>query len=100
MEENAHSALDQQEYQKRYASLVESYEAAKNGLRKIDDKRLERNAKRERIGVFIRELEQRDILTDEFDEGLWIATVDGVVVHSEHETTFKFRDGMELDWKL
>ena len=37
VEENAYSALDQQEYQQRYTSLVERYEAAKNGLRKIDD---------------------------------------------------------------
>ena len=89
--------MDQQEYQQRYKSLVARYEAAKDGLRKIDDKRLESNAKRERIGVFIRELEQRDMLMDEFDEGLWIATVEAVVVYSEDEITFKFRDGMEFN---
>ncbi len=37
---------------------------------------------------------------DEFDEGLWIATVDAVVVHSEHEITFTFKDGLELDWEI
>ena len=93
VEENACSALDQERYQKRYTSLAERYETAKNGLGKIDDKRLERNAKSESIGIFIKELEQRDIFMDEFDEELWIATVDAVVVHSEHETTFTFRDG-------
>lgn len=39
------------------------------------------------------------ILT-EFDEELWIATVEAVVVHSEHEITFIFKDGLELDWKI
>ena len=33
VEENAHSALDQIEYQQRYSSLVERYENAKNELR-------------------------------------------------------------------
>ena len=100
MEENACSALDQEQYQKRYISLVERYEAAKDGLRKIDDKRLERNAKRESIGIFIRELKRMDMLIDEFDEGLWTTTMDAVVVHSEHEITFTFKDGMELDRNL
>ncbi len=37
------------------------------------------------------------MLMDEFDEGLWIATVEAVVVYSEDEITFKFRDGMEFN---
>ena len=100
MEENAHSALDQQEYQQSYTSLVERYEAAKDGLKKIDDKRLERNAKRESIGAFIRLLEESEAILTEFDKGLWITTVDAVVVQSEHEITFSFKDGLELDWKI
>ncbi len=100
MEENAHSALDQQEYQQCYTSLVERYEAAKDGLKKIDDKRLERNAKRESIGVFMRMMEENDKLLSEFDEGIWIATIDTARVHSEHEITFNLKDGLELDWKI
>ena len=45
-------------------------------------------------------MEERDILMDEFDEGLWITTMDAVVVHFEREITFTFRDGMESDWKI
>ncbi len=74
--------MDQQEYQKRYTSLVE------------------RNTKRESIGVFIKELEQRDMLMDELDEGLWLATVDTVKVYSEREASFIFKDGLELGWKI
>ncbi len=100
VEENAHSVLDQEQYQKRYTSLVERYEAAKDGLRKIEDKRLERNAKRESIGVFIRMMGENDKLLSEFDEGLWIAIIGVATVHSEHEITFKIRDGLELDWNI
>ena len=62
VEENACSALDQEQYQKRYKSLVKRYEAAKDGLKKIEDKRLERNVKRESIGVFIKELNKNDVI--------------------------------------
>ena len=40
------------------------------------------------------------MLMDEFDEELWIATVDAVVVYSGNEVTFKFKDGLELGWKI
>ncbi len=100
VEENARSALDQQKYQQLYTSLAERYEAAKDGLKEIDDKRLERNAKRESIGAFIRTLEESEAFLTEFDEGLWIATVDAATVHSERELSFIFKDGLELEWKI
>lgn len=100
VEENAHSTIDQEEYQKRYKALVNMYEAAENGLNNVNDKRLERKAKRESIGSFIRTLEQSDMLLTEFDEGLWNATVDMVIVHSENKISFTFKDGMEVDWNM
>ncbi len=45
-------------------------------------------------------LEESDKLLSEFDEGLWLATVDATTVHSEHKVTFKFKDGLELGWKI
>lgn len=100
VEENAHSALDQKEYQERYSSLVERYENAKNGLREIDSERLERSARRENIEVFIRTLESSDGLITEFDEELWVATVESVTVHTGQDITFTFKDGTELDWNI
>lgn len=67
VEENAHSALNQIEYQQRYSSLVERYDNAKNGLREIDDKRMERSARRENIEAFIRTLENSEGLITDFD---------------------------------
>ena len=100
VEENAYSALDQEEYNQRYTALVELYETTKNGLVAINDKRSEGDAKRESIGTFIQMLEKSDKLLIEFDEELWNATIDTVMVHSEHELTFSFKDGLELDWNV
>lgn len=99
IQENAYTAIDQAEYQERYTNLVESYETIKKGLVEINDKRLERSAKRESIRAFILELDQSDTLLTEFEEEFWNATVEEVKVHSEHEITFVFKDGMELEWK-
>ncbi|MBZ9685213.1 recombinase zinc beta ribbon domain-containing protein [Clostridium estertheticum] len=66
VEENAHSALDQAEYEERYKALAERYGNIKNGIEGINEKRLERRAKQENIVTFIKELEQREYIVDFF----------------------------------
>jgi hypothetical protein len=70
------------------------------GLVEIDEKRLERSAKRESIVAFIKELENRDGLVAEFDEEIWSGTIEKVLVHSEDKITFVFKDSMELKWNI
>lgn len=100
VEENAHTALNQAEYEERYKTLTEKYESIKKGLEGIDEKRLERSAKQENITAFIKELEQREDLISEFDEELWLGTVEKVIVNTEGKITFVFKDGMELEWNI
>jgi site-specific DNA recombinase len=100
VEKNAQSALDQAKYVERYTTLAERYEDVKKGLIEINDKRMERSAKRESIVAFIKELDQRDVVVAAFDEELWNATIEKVVVYSEHEIIFIFKDGMELEWNI
>jgi hypothetical protein len=100
VDENAHSALNQDDYEERYKALVERYESIKRELEEIDEKRLERSAKHESIMVFIKELEQRTGLITEFDESLWKGTIEKVVVNTDDKITFVVKDGMELDWEI
>lgn len=100
VEENAHSALNQEEYEERYNVLAERYENIKTGLEGINEKRLERRAKQESILFFIKELEQSKGLIKEFDEELWLGTVEKVRVNSEARVTFIFKDGMEIEWNI
>jgi site-specific DNA recombinase len=80
--------------------LVERYETIKKEIVDINDKRLERNAKRESIRTFIRTLEQSDTLLTEFDEELWNAVIEAVMVYQEQKICFIFKDGRELEWRL
>lgn len=98
VEENAHTTLNQAEYEERYKTLAEKYESTKKGLEGIDEKRLERSAKQENIMTFIKELEQIEGLVKEFDEELWLGTVEKVIVNTEEKITFIFKDGIELEW--
>ena len=100
VEENAHSDLDQAEYEKWYKALAERYENIKKGLEEIKDKCLEKNAKRERTVDFIKELEQRDVLVAQFDDELWLGTVEKVIMNMEERITSVFKDGMELEWSI
>lgn len=100
VEENAHSALNQEEYEERYNALAQRYESIKKGLVEMDEKRLERSTKKESILAFIKELEQRKELITEFDEELWHAFIEIVKVNSEKDITFVFKDGFELQWNI
>lgn len=99
-EENAHSALDQGDYQQKYKTYVERYEVVKDRLTEINEQRFEHITKREHITRFLKLLKQSSELLTEFDEELWYSTVDTVTVHLEHKLTFKFKDGTELPWKI
>lgn len=100
VEENANSALNQIEYEERYNGLAERYESIKKGIEGIEQKRLERSAKKENILDFIKELKQRKGLITEFDEELWNGTIEKVVVNTEEKIMFVFKDGMELEWNI
>jgi len=100
VEENANSVLNQIEYEERYNALAQRYQSIKDKLEGIEEKRLEKSAKHERILVFIKELNQREILVTEFDEELWNGSVEKVVVNVEDQITFIFKDGMEIDCNI
>lgn len=97
VDENAHSALNQIEYEERYNALAERYESIKRELEEIDEKRLKRSAKHQSIIVFIKELEQREGVVTEFDKELWNGTVEKVLVNTGERITFVFKDFMELE---
>lgn len=100
VEENAHSALNQEEYEERYNVLAERYESVRRGIERINEKRLEKSVKKENILEFIKELEAKESLITEFDEEVWKGTVENVVVNSDEKITFVFKDDMELKWKI
>ncbi len=96
IEDNAQNAQDQDAYTVRYNGLVERYEKTKAEVDELQRRRAERQAKAENIGAFMFELCERDTTMTEFDDRLWLTTVDKVTVHSDGRLVFLFQNGTEV----
>ena len=93
--ENSQTAQNQEEYAARYNGFVERYEKAKAQLEQLRTTKAEREAQAEAIGAFMFEAQELDTIT-EFDEKLWLTTIDTVTVHADGRMTFKFQGGKTL----
>lgn len=95
--ENARIALDQEEYQKRYDGLIERFDGVKARLDEITHTITERQAKRQKIEMFLSGLEKQESLITEFDENLWYSMVEYVTVFNKEDIRFTFKDGTEIN---
>ena len=95
VKENAHVALDQDEYQKRYDALVARFDRAKARHTEVTDLIAERMARKHQIEAYLKNLRSREPLT-EFRETDWLAMVDYITVHSKKDIRVTFKDGTEI----
>ena len=94
--ENSRMALDQNEYERRYADITERYNTIKSEYDKISEQIEGKNAQRELFKGFIGALEKQGTLVEEFDEGLWSSLVQEVVVKSNDDILFIFKNGFNI----
>ena len=97
---NAASVLDQAEYQKRYDALVARYDAAKSKLDLLKQDKLERTARKEKIGRLLKTLRKTNAMPDTFDEKLWRETVENMAIHSPEDISLKFYSGTEIHVRM
>ena len=94
--ENSRMALDQNEYERRYADITERYNTIKSEYDKISEQIEGKNAQRELFKGFIGALEKQGTLVEEFDEGLWSGLVQEVVITSKDDIRFIFKNGFKI----
>lgn len=94
--ENARMAQNQDEYNKKYSSLVERYNKLKEEYDSICSTISDKDAKYEQIDRFIKVLKGQQELITEFDESLWSSLTEKIVVKSKEEVTVVFKDGTEI----
>ena len=94
--ENARIAQNQDKYQKRYDALMERYDTAKARHGEVVDAITAKVAQSERLSNFIKAMQVREGILNEFDERLWSSMVDFVTVGRKKEITITFRDGTEI----
>lgn len=83
--ENSRTALDKNEYERRYVDLTERYNTIKADYDKILEQIESKNAQRELFKGFILALEKQGTLVDEFDEELWSSLVQEVVLNAKDD---------------
>ena len=90
--ENARKLQDQDEYEKKYASLVNRFNTVESRLKEVKACIVEKQARRDEVEYFIEDLKKQDLLTA-FDENVWLSMVDYLAVHKDGRVEFTFLDG-------
>ena len=96
VKENACRVLGQEEYNTRYNSLVERYNALDEKHKKLLSEKEKKAAKVETIKAYLQMLENTEEVLSEFDDKLWIMTVEHAIAKSDGTITFVFKDGTEI----
>ena len=94
--ENAHVALDQVEYQKRYDGLTARYDTAKARYDAVCEAISDKQARQAQIEAFLETLRAQDGLVEKFDVNLWCGLVDFVTVYAKDNVRFTFKHGGEI----
>ena len=98
--ENAHTAQDQEKYQKRYNELAVRYDIQKGEYDKISDMIDKKKAKAEILKSFIKRLQKQECLINEFDKSLWSSLVEFITVNNKEDIRITFKDGVEINSKV
>ncbi len=93
--ENAHVALDQEEYQKRYDGLTARFDTAKARFDAVEDAIHSKQSRRATIEAFLAALAKAN-LVDRFDTALWCGLVDYATVYGKDDVRFTFKNGQEI----
>lgn len=76
--------------------LSDCYDRTKERLDKVSGRIMERQAKREMIEAFLRDLAEMDEDVQEFTDDLWFNLLDHVTVFSKKDVMFTFKNGTEI----
>jgi C4-type Zn-finger protein len=94
--ENARTVLDQDNYEKRYNSLVDWYEEKKIRYDELTAAISDKQAQSEIIGNFIKTIKKMNGIVDIFDEGLWGGMVEYVTVFNKKKVILTFKGNVEI----
>jgi len=94
--ENSQTALDQITYAARYAELEQRYITAKEKVDTLLQAKKERQQEADVLEAFMIQLAERDGVLKEFDEKLWLVSIDKVMVSPERKLVFHFFGGVKI----
>lgn len=96
--ENAHAAIDQDEWNDRNNGYIERHRKATERVAELENLKRERKNKKRSIGNFIRGLESQQNILDKFDDKLWMVVVDKVIIMSDGRLKSILKDNNEIQF--
>lgn len=100
VDENASTAQDQSAYQNEYNLLVEKYEHTKNRMVEIEAEIKDKTARRLEMKDFINRLKNTEELLTQFDEELFLATIEKIIIRADSKMVIVFKDELEFTSSL
>lgn len=94
--QNASMALDQEEYSRRYNSLMERFYKNEQSVAALEHESAGRNAKRKELKTFITSLKNSDKVVTEFTPMLWNSILDCMKIGADENAQFVFKNGMTI----
>ena len=95
--ESMNKLQSQKEYTKKYEELLKRYEKANVEYGRIQDEKLHKIGLSQKLESFIKDLEERPVNIDYFDETTFRFMVESVKVSRDKKLTFKFRNGKKIE---
>lgn len=95
--ENARVAVSQDEFNERNNSYLERHRKATERVAELEGLRRERQGRLLTLDGFMRAIETRPLVLEEFDEKLWVVAVEKITVTTKGKAVFGFRGGIEIE---
>ena len=95
--ENRRIAQNQDDFSLRYNALVERYDSAKSKYDSLIAKKERKLAQSREIDRFTEQLKNQPNLLTEFDDSLWITTIEKAVVRNDGIIEFHFYGGQIIE---
>ena len=94
--ENATTAVLQDEYMRKYESLNQRFESVITELNALNEERTRRQQQDKAMGLYIRTLKKSPQVLSEWSDTLWTVMVEKGIVHRDGSITFVFYNGNEI----
>ena len=94
--ENASTAMDQDDYNRKYDGLVERYNATETRINDLMKRKETREREAKAMDAFIGELASVGELPIEYSDALWNALIDRATVYADDRVVFTFKNQREI----
>lgn len=97
VKENASAALSQEDYDKKYNSLVKRYEKATKRVEELCAERTRKQDRDRELRLFIESIKEQPLVLEVWNERLWIALLNKATVFHDGRMVFEFKNGAEIE---